>query len=124
MSSMETSPSPDLRDATLNWTPRAKQRPRTTIRNGKAVTFTPKETRDAEAALATQWPHPPFDGPIDVRVIMNDTTIRLEVSGAPDRTSKKLRGDIDNYAKTILDALNGVAWVDDKQIVRLSVEML
>lgn len=115
----------DVRSETLDWTPRAKQRPRTTVRNGRAVTYTPKETRDAEANLARQWPFEPFEGDIDVRILMNDETVRLEVSPAPAPTSRKLlRGDIDNYAKTILDALNGVAWIDDKQITRLSVEKL
>ena len=29
------------------------------------------------------------------------------------------RGDLDNTAKALLDALNGIAWVDDSQIVEL-----
>ena len=36
----------------------------------------------------------------------------------------KLRGDIDNYAKSILDGLNGVAYTDDKQIVSLELRKL
>ena len=32
------------------------------------------------------------------------------------------RIDIDNAAKAVLDALNGVAWKDDKQVRRLVVE--
>jgi Holliday junction resolvase RusA-like endonuclease len=31
-----------------------------------------------------------------------------------------VRPDIDNYAKAILDALNGVMWADDGQIVQLT----
>ncbi len=34
------------------------------------------------------------------------------------------RGDIDNYAKLVLDALNGRAWVDDQQIDTLVVSVL
>ena len=34
-------------------------------------------------------------------------------------TKSKLRGDLDNYIKTILDALNGVAWDDDSQVVKI-----
>lgn len=39
----------------------------------------------------------------------------------------RLRGrnplsDLDNHAKSVLDALNGVAWDDDRRVVRLVVE--
>ena len=30
-------------------------------------------------------------------------------------------GDVDNYAKSILDGLNGVAWEDDRQVVELHI---
>ena len=30
-------------------------------------------------------------------------------------------GDVDNLAKGVLDALNGVAWVDDRQVCELHV---
>lgn len=32
------------------------------------------------------------------------------------------RGDIDNVLKCLLDALNGILWLDDSQIVRLLIE--
>ena len=32
-----------------------------------------------------------------------------------------IAGDIDNYAKTLLDGLNGVAWDDDSQVLKLTV---
>lgn len=31
-------------------------------------------------------------------------------------------GDVDNYAKALLDGLNGIAWHDDIQVRRLTVE--
>lgn len=43
---------------------------------------------------------------------------KLMESGSIQRTVKP---DVDNLAKTVLDALKGVAWDDDKQIVRLCV---
>jgi crossover junction endodeoxyribonuclease RusA len=104
---------------TIQWTPRAKQRPRTTVKSGKAVTFTPPETREAEKRIREQWTAPPEEGPISVIVVFRDTDFDIEVAAADEPVSKKLRGDLDNYAKTVLDALNGVAWVDDKQIVSL-----
>lgn len=34
------------------------------------------------------------------------------------------RGDLDNLLKGLLDALNGIAWEDDRQVVRLDLEVL
>lgn len=43
----------------------------------------------------------------------------LRASNAPSRSI-----DLDNACKIALDALNGVAWQDDRQIERLTVERL
>jgi crossover junction endodeoxyribonuclease RusA len=55
------------------------------------------------------------------------TTHRLEpLRGDLDVTltwyRQARRGDLDNRAKAILDALNGLAWGDDRQIRRLLLE--
>ena len=36
-----------------------------------------------------------------------------------DGSASKVRMDIDNVLKVMFDALNGIAWVDDSQIVKL-----
>jgi Holliday junction resolvase RusA-like endonuclease len=105
---------------TLTWVPRAKGRPRSTIRNGRILVFTDKATRDTETALAAQWAHPPVDGPISVHIELSDTQVKIEIDTVEPHTSKKLRGDCDNYLKVVLDALNGVAFHDDRQIVHLT----
>lgn len=33
------------------------------------------------------------------------------------------RGDVDNFAKAVLDGLNGVCWRDDSAVTRLAVEL-
>ena len=38
----------------------------------------------------------------------------------PSRAGALPPGDVDNYVKTVLDALNGLAWADDAQVVCLS----
>ena len=78
--------------------------------------YTPKETRDAEAAIA-----------ITVKAAMSrhgitlDDTSRFSVALAFYVTTKK-RHDIDNLAKLVLDACNGIVWKDDSQVDRLLVE--
>ena len=45
--------------------------------------------------------------------------------GGKAKTGGKLlptkKPDVDNVAKSVLDALNGVAWLDDSQVVRLEI---
>lgn len=50
--------------------------------------------------------------------------VALEFVCEKPRTSKLTdpKGDIDNYVKAALDVLNGNAWEDDKQIVKLMAD--
>ena len=38
-------------------------------------------------------------------------------------TSSKVRVDLDNAIKVTLDSLNDIAWIDDKQVVRLAAQI-
>ena len=108
-------------ERTLLWTPRTKGRPRTVSMKGGYRTYTPRETVEAERSLAQQWVGQPVNGPIMVGLLLSDVDVRVSIVDTAECVSMKLRrGDIDNYAKLIMDALNGVAWVDDRQIVTLS----
>lgn len=107
---------------TIPWKPHAKQRPR----HGKSGhTFTPKATRDAEAAIAAAFlaaagdKFVPFEGPLKVEVMFANEWVNIVIEEIGDYAQRKVKGDVDNYLKTVGDALNGVAWVDDKQIVDL-----
>lgn len=89
--------------------PVPKARPRV-VRGG---TYTPPRTAEAEQRIAqylkVAYPH------------LKPATGRLKV--ALTFHVKGVGGDIDNYAKLVLDALNGRAWVDDKQIDGLVVSV-
>ena len=105
---------------------RSKGRPRFT-RGGHA--YTTKATRDYEVAIREAFenapgrPPEPFSGPIAVCIMtyrqLPKSTPKSVIS-EPD-THKP---DIDNVAKIVLDALNGVAWEDDAQVVSLTVSKL
>ena len=88
-------------------------------RAGRHGVYTPKRTADFEALV--KW-HLTDQG-----ATMCDPAAPLAVwilfsFKRPQRPSRYPRkGDIDNLAKSILDAANGVLWDDDAQIVILQV---
>lgn len=51
-----------------------------------------------------------------VEPVKGDVVVKIAVH-RPQR-----RGDLDNTLKVLLDALNGIAWQDDNQIVRIEAE--
>ena len=105
---------------------RGKGRPRF-ARGGHA--YTPKGTRDYERAIREAFenapgrPPEPFSGPIAVCIM----TYRQLPKSAPKsviREPDMHKPDADNVAKIVLDALNGVAWLDDAQVTSLTVVKL
>ena len=99
--------------------PVPKGRPRMT-RRGRV--FTPKRTLDAETLVAEAWgDNPKFTGEVGVVMLLGSDGTLITVF-PHDAEPQKLRGDIDNYVKTIMDGLNGKAWDDDKQVTYLVAE--
>jgi len=108
--------------------PHGKGRPRIT-RTGRA--YTPEATREAEGFIRHQAAQA-MDG---VEVLRGAVQAWVEVEiEPPQNTSKKLRKsmmdgevfptkkpDMDNVIKAIFDACNGVVYLDDKQVVKLSM---
>jgi Holliday junction resolvase RusA-like endonuclease len=80
-------------------------------------------TRTYERKIGKAWTAAgglPLEGPVSVRVIVTADGVDVEVVPM-DGTRSALRGDVDNYAKSVLDGLNGVAWRDDSQVCSLHV---
>ena len=101
--------------------PKAKQRPRMS-RRGRA--YTPKATHIFETAVAEGWNkrHRFRDKQVGIEIVLDKNEFTVTVFEAEvDVPKSPLLGDIDNYAKSILDGLNGVAFDDDKQVRYLKV---
>ena len=107
--------------------PVAKGRPRV-MRSG--ITFTPKKTMNYEVLIKELFiisKQKMLEGELQAcinayfQIPKSASKIkRAQMESALLRPTK--RPDLDNIAKSILDALNGLAYQDDSQIVRLVVE--
>jgi len=109
--------------------PVGKGRPRYTHIRGRVLVYTPKKTKDYESDVKTiylsQNPRSkPLKGGVEVIVesfykissTANKATRALMLS---DDIRPQVKPDIDNVIKILLDGLNGVAYDDDKQVVRI-----
>lgn len=114
-----------------------KERPRATVIGNHARVYTPKKSQNYEGRVASafQAKYPdakPFTGAVTVMIMVcvglnkadykKDGTLtksgKRKVQGLERPTKKP---DLDNVAKAILDGLNGIAFVDDSQIIALTV---
>lgn len=98
-------------------------RPRVTSRG----TYTP--TRYRRWLEAARWhllsqKARPVEGPVVVDLSVEVDGITIEISAATETRPKRVRGDLDNYAKAALDACNGLAFADDSQVVELRARFL
>lgn len=94
-----------------------KRRPRFT-RSGTA--YTDAKTRQEMALIASQYKGVRHLCPVSVRV---DIYPKMP-SGVPkklDRLPAMKKPDADNVLKVVMDALNGVAYDDDKQVTHAEV---
>lgn len=101
---------------TINKKPKAKGRPRA----GKFGMYTDKATREYEQAIKDAYVQaggPLFEGPVSLTDTFYKDKITIGLD--PIESTSSLRGDIDNYVKSIMDGLNGVAYKDDGQVLNL-----
>jgi len=108
---------------TVKGNPIPKARARTVRRkNGTVGTYTPIETEMWEnyvrACAIQHRPQTLLDGPLemDVTFYLARPKYRAKKFTMPDR-----KPDLDNCAKSVLDALNGVIYKDDSRIVKMTL---
>lgn len=112
-------------------TPKGKARPRFVRSTGR--TYTPPATKEYEASVRYAYLNALDDddpimleGPIRCRI---EAVFRIPPSYSRKKHTDCIEGrlqptgkpDCDNIVKAILDALNGVAYKDDSQVVDVSI---
>lgn len=80
--------------------------------------YLPKEAKEARLEFQTHLlrltvGHKPLEGPIALEIGL----FRPPKGRGTEGASKRHLADGDNYEKFILDASNGILWVDDRQVV-------
>lgn len=90
--------------------PIPKARPRMVRdKEGNPHTYTPPRTKAYEELIGWSYKgQKRYEGPVRIVVTIHE--------------GNGHHADVDNYVKS-LDGLNGVAWLDDKQVVRIEAEV-
>lgn len=102
------------------------QRPRYNFKTH--TTFVPSKTKKCEEKIRKAY----TGKKLDTKIYLEATLI-YEIPKSKTKKEKQrlleekycsshAYGDIDNLTKTILDALNGIAYYDDSQVVKIKVE--
>jgi crossover junction endodeoxyribonuclease RusA len=89
--------------------------------------YTPARTIEFESAIGEAWrqAYPelsPLTGPLGMQVVVMSNHIQVAVWELEEsHRPKYIQGDADNYFKSLADGLNGVAYVDDKQLHHIEI---
>ena len=112
---------------TIRGKPQGKARPRFNTYTGR--TYTPSKTGAYEKFIALCYRQAGgklLDGAIRIDIkayypIAKSHTKKNKAAMESGEIKATIKPDVDNVAKAVLDALNGLAFDDDKQVVRLEV---
>lgn len=112
--------------------PQGKARPRVCRINGKSVTYTPQKTVDYERLIRASYNSVSEfkfteDIPLKMKIlalfpIPKNTSKATKFSMLSGKILATKKPDGDNIIKAICDALNDVAYQDDKQICKIYFE--
>lgn len=112
--------------------PFGKERPKFARRGNYTKTYTPKKTLQHEKEVVAAYMEVAkgrkFEKgtPLDIRIIAyypipKSTSKKKQREMLEHRLRPTVKPDLDNVAKLVYDALNGVAWHDDNAIVDTQV---
>lgn len=123
----------EYRGFTVYGEPVGKGRPKFSTINGHAAAYTPKKTVNYENLVRLTYQEAfghknPFEKDVQLKVRIR-AYFQIPKSASKKKRQQMLdreirptkKPDTDNVAKSICDALNGIAYYDDSQVVTLEV---
>ncbi len=109
----------------------AQGRPRAgKTRTGRTVLYDPAKSKNfkeyVKLVASQNAPRTLLEGALKVRVVIYRETLKSFSKRKRELAESRLlrpitKPDLDNHAKSVLDALNGIIYKDDSQIVDLTV---
>lgn len=116
----------------VNIKPKGKGRPRFVRRGNFVSTYTPKTTVEYEKTIRNAFLEQcsgqydeNYEGSIKVSILAYfeppKSYSKKHIGELLDNGKHLKKPDVDNIAKSVLDALNGYAWKDDSQITELLI---
>ena len=112
---------------TIYGEPTPKGRPKSVVRNGCVIVYTPKKTKDNEKFLRLSSvryaPKEPFTGAVALtarfyRSIPKSFSKKNRVLAMNGVLRPITKPDLDNYVKQLEDSMNKVFFLDDNQVVK------
>lgn len=111
--------------------PTPQLRPRVSSRGGYVRVYDPPKVKNFKNLLRSlavhQYTRPPLLGPLSVsltfyRPVQKSISQSERERRLSNESKPVVKPDADNYIKATLDALNGILWHDDAQIVKIEAE--
>lgn len=116
---------------TFDIEPTPQLRPRVSSRGGYVRVYDPPKVKNFKRVLRSlavhQYARPPLLGPLSVsltfyRPVQKSISQSERERRLSNESKPVVKPDTDNYIKATLDALNGILWHDDAQIVKITGE--
>ncbi|WP_346709028.1 RusA family crossover junction endodeoxyribonuclease [Limosilactobacillus oris] len=116
---------------TFDIEPTPQLRPRVSSRGGYVRVYDPPKVANFKRILCSlavhQYARPPLLGALSVsltfyRPVQKSISKTERERRLSNRSKPVVKPDTDNYIKSTLDALNGILWHDDAQIVKITGE--
>lgn len=111
--------------------PQGKGRARAFVRAGHVGHYTPEKTRSYEGliralALQEMQGKKPTERPVRAEIyvafgVPDSWPAWKRMAAISGEISATVKPDADNVVKAVKDALNGICWIDDSQVISLAV---